>query len=244
MKPAHIDIEDLLQETPGLDRISFHGGRLSELMRGGLRPTEVVALLDTDSGLRRWMQEPLAAYGLEEGALWRHSLAAAIAVDLARSYSRVSIAPAAFAAALLHDVGKRVLSSHLEDQEGTFLRRLKKCKGMAVDRAEMEILRFGHGDLGAHLAQLWGLSPSTADGIRFHHAPILAPTPEARRVAAQVALGDAVAMAIGAGHGGVVPDKPFDAGIAGMLSISRDGFAALCSSVERQLDEGHEALAA
>jgi len=244
MRPANMDIEDLLRVTPGLERIAFRWNRISELMRGGLGSTEVVALLDTDSALRSWMQEPLPVYGLEPGALWRHSLTAAAAVDLARSHSRVPVPPSAFGAALLHDVGKRVLSSHLEDQEGALFSLFEGTRSMDVDRAEMELLRFGHADIGAHLARHWGLSEATVEGIRFHHAPILAPTAESRRVAAQVALGDAVAVRIGAGHGSVVPDSPFDASLAGILSISREGFEALCTAVERHFDEGLRTLAA
>jgi len=244
MRPANIDTENLLRVTPGLDRIAFRGDRLSELMRVGLGSNDVVALLDADSALRRWMQESLPVYGLEQGALWRHSLTAAVAVDLARSHSRIPVTPAAFGAALLHDVGKRVLSSHLEDQDGALFCLFQGSKSMDADRAEMELLRFGHGDIGAHLARRWRLSDATAEGIRFHHAPILAPTAEGKRIAAQVALGDAVAMRIGAGHGSVVPNNPFDASLAGILSISREGFEALCKAVERHFDEGREVLAA
>ncbi len=244
MNPTITDIEDLIREAPGLDRVSFHERRLSELMQGGLSSTEIVALIDADSDLRNWMQQPLGAYGLEAGALWRHSLATAITVDLSSSFSRVPVLPSAFAAALLHDAGKLVLSSRLDDTDTTRLRRAKKNQRLSDDQAEMEILKLCHGDLGAHLAARWGLSEVAVQGIRHHHSPILAPTAEARRVAAQVALGDAVAQEVGAGCGSGARTKPFTAAIAGLLSISREGFRALCHEVEHHLDEGVETIAA
>ncbi|MEY2410156.1 MAG: hypothetical protein QOF48_2826, partial [Verrucomicrobiota bacterium] len=60
----------------------------------------------------RTLMAPQRGYGLEEGKLWRHSITAAIAAQLAARPAGVD-ENTAFTAALLHDVGKIVLNRHL-----------------------------------------------------------------------------------------------------------------------------------
>ena len=55
------------------------------------------------------MQSAIPAYSLPEGALWRHSVAAAVAVDAMQSCQRTPVPSETFTAALLHDVGKLVM---------------------------------------------------------------------------------------------------------------------------------------
>ena len=55
-------------------------------------------------------------YGIDDGVLWRHSVAAALAAELERLSCTVKVPPEAFTAALLHDVGKLVLCRHMKPE--------------------------------------------------------------------------------------------------------------------------------
>jgi HD-like signal output (HDOD) protein len=189
------------------------------------------------------MQRELLEYGLQEGELWRHSVAAAVAVDQGRKFCRVPMAPEAFCAALLHDTGKFVLASHLGQQGAESLQRTGEHQDLSDEQAERKVLQICHTELGARLAKGWRLREGTADGIQYHHAPLLGPTPQARRLGTQVALGDAVARAIGLDCG-TGSGASFNPAIAGALGITSEGFDWLCAEVERRVEDGLELLAA
>jgi len=194
--------------------------------------------------VRNWMQQALPEYGLSEGVLWKHSVAAAMAVDLAHNFCRIPIAPEAFCTALLHDVGKLVLASHLHDRSAGSQEGADESHGLNGEEAEVETFKTCHTELGARLSAHWQLSPATADGIRFHHSPILGPTAHARRLGNLVALGDVVATAIGVGCETDPSRVKLTPAIAGALGISLEGFDSLCREVQRGLEDGLELLAA
>ena len=75
------------------------------------------------SSVQKQMGEAIPQYGLSEKALWRHSVAAAVAAELIPKYCKVNVPPESYAAALLHDVGKLVMCRFLSPEIMEFLRR-------------------------------------------------------------------------------------------------------------------------
>ena len=73
--------------------------------------TGVVLSMATGSSISRMTKTGLPEYGLEEGALWRHSIAAALAAEAAVGVCETEVPPESFTAALLHDIGKLVCST-------------------------------------------------------------------------------------------------------------------------------------
>ncbi|MEM7309328.1 MAG: HDOD domain-containing protein [Planctomycetota bacterium] len=186
--------------------------------------------------VRNDYQTALPAYGLDEGGLWRHSVAAALAVDKARRFCRRPVPTQAFATALLHDVGKLVLARHLTED---VVEALHAVQGASVIDAEVEstVLSMNHAELGGVVAQSWGLPTAIAEGIAYHEAPLTAPSDEGRVIATFVGLADAAAVVVGAPCGGPEPPTGFTAEIAGQLGISKSGFVELCSNVKKELED-------
>lgn len=204
-----------------------------------LGPGTVLAIA-IGSTVGEMLGDSLPAYGLSEGELWRHSVAAAFAMEAARRHCRVTFAPEAFAAALLHDVGKLVLARYLDPDAVAVVRRVCQESGLDDEEVERELLHLPHAEVGARIAEGWGLPPAIAMGIRFHHTPLYAPDEESRKLCTQIALADVVAHAIGAPCGaGSAGGEPgtIDPGIASLLGITRQGFEDLCVAVAADLDE-------
>ena len=71
--------------------------------------TAQVLALAVATGARPHFQTRLPGYNLNDGALWHHSVAAAVAAEVAPRFCTRELPPEVFTAALLHDVGKVVM---------------------------------------------------------------------------------------------------------------------------------------
>jgi HD-like signal output (HDOD) protein len=104
----------------------------------------------------------------------------------------------AYAAGLLHDLGKIVFSPLLERTVGEWAARPRQHDSFLA--MEQELLGSNHAEAGAMLAEQWNLPTTLAQAIAFHHAPSLCPEPN-RNLALAVHLGDLLAMMCGSGCG-------------------------------------------
>jgi len=145
--------------------------------------------------VRRRMSRALPAYGLAEGELWRHSVAAALTAENLPRHTKVRLPAEVVTAALLHDVGKLVMTRFLDDEVIAVLSRAESESGMSRRRAETELLGVHHGELGGMIVQAWGLPTSITEGISYHHDPDQHPT----SLCYGVHIADVVAKSVGAG---------------------------------------------
>ena len=195
-----------------------------------------VLTLAVGATVRGRLERSLPVLGLDEGELWRHSVASALAMEHARPFLTRSIPPHAFVTALLHDVGKLVLERHLDGLAAASL-RLARHEGELLDEeSEVEVLQVSHAEIGGLITRAWELPECIAIGIQFHHQPLLAPDEEGRRLAMLVGLADGVAARIGAGDGGVDGEGGLSPALAGALGLGRDAFQELCERTARDLD--------
>jgi putative nucleotidyltransferase with HDIG domain len=144
-------------------------------------------------------------YNLTEGQLWRHSVACALLSKILSCRVKWESTPAQFTAALLHDVGKIILSpfvkNHFEDIEN-LVREQKR----SFAEAEKEVLGIDHAELGGKISERWNFPADIIAGIRHHHTPFL--TRESHELVATVYLGDITACM--AGFGGSVGGLSYD----------------------------------
>lgn len=133
--------------------------------------TARVLALAVASSTRSMLGECVAGYGLRQGELWRHAVAAAAAAEVIPNYCDVEVPPEAFTAAVLHDVGKLLMSRFLPDEALNFIHRAEETDHL--DRLEAENLLLGvhHGELGGLMAQHWRLPDRIVLGIIYHHEP-------------------------------------------------------------------------
>jgi HD-like signal output (HDOD) protein/ActR/RegA family two-component response regulator len=135
----------------------------------GLETTKAVVLLahtfSSFDNLR------LAQFSIED--LWRHS------VDVGRMAKRVvalenageDMAEQAFAAGLLHDIGKLLFAANLPGLFSKVL-RLSREQHCNLWEAEAQVLpSVGHAELGAAVLGIWGLPKSIIEAVALHHSP-------------------------------------------------------------------------
>lgn len=105
--------------------------------------------------------------------LWRHSIFdGQICSWLAsKSRARIELAPEEFqVVGLLHDIGKVLL---LESNADDYLACIRESRQAGEPEFMGEERKFGfhHGEVGALIAEQWGLPRLVSDACRYHHGP-------------------------------------------------------------------------
>ena len=100
--------------------------------------------------------------------LWLHSVASATAARILAKRIGLSSSGEEFTCALLHDMGKIVIAQH-------FVHGLMKSQQMVDEmmmsdtEAETQIFAVAHDEVGAIMAENWGLPQVIIDVMRYHH---------------------------------------------------------------------------
>ena len=138
-----------------------------------------------------------SGYGLDAGELWKHCVTSAVTAQLIAR--KVGDDPhLAFTAALLHDIGKIVLSDALAAAYNKLMEEAKKTECSVVD-LEKKVLGVQHAEIGGRLLQRWKFPENLVNAVWFHHTPNGAKPHH--RLAACVYLGNMVAYFMGHGYG-------------------------------------------
>lgn len=178
--------------------------------------TAQVMELAVASGVRPYLQAGIPAYGLGEGALWRHAIAAAVCAETAPGFCTVAVPPETFTAALLHDVGKLVMGRFLSPEILGFIRRAREADGLGQLEAESLLLNVHHGELGGLVAQHWKLPSRIVQGIIYHHNPEAG----ADLICDLTCLANHGAKVIEAGLDGRTPEFTLNPGVAERLGLT------------------------
>ncbi|MEA1923318.1 MAG: HDOD domain-containing protein [Pseudomonadota bacterium] len=145
-------------------------------------------------------EKPNAGYAVFADELWRHALATAVMAQVLRRHLRLKIDEnMVFTAALLHDVGKVVLSTFVADKY-LAIESMVESGEYSFQEAEKEVLGFDHAEIGGKIAESWDFPPAIVAAIAFHHKPYRAPK-EFRLLAELVALANNLAVMVGYGTG-------------------------------------------
>lgn len=191
--------------------------------------------------LRRVLPPVLPGYALSASAFIRHAVAVGVLCErLGRETGKVE-RDAAFTLGLLHDIGKLVVSTYL-DEQATRVEASLGDPGVSFEELEKSILDFDHGEVGLEIARQWRLSPGVGFAARWHHQPEGAPEGEARHIASVVHVADGLAHLLGYGLdvGGMhrrMQDTVPDALGLGVATIDR-----IVSDTLEPIDELSEAL--
>ena len=157
---------------------------------------QVFQLVAAAAGVRL-LGSPQSIYGLEQGELWKHSVAAAVAAQLvARKLGDNE--NLVFTATLLHDIGKTILS-HSMNAEYSKIVKESDGKGNSLLEVESKLFGVNHAEVGGQLLQHWKFPPNIVAAVWFHHAPKGAGAHH--RLASCVYLGNMISCFMGHGYG-------------------------------------------
>jgi putative nucleotidyltransferase with HDIG domain len=107
--------------------------------------------------------------------IWRHSTNVA---HTAKAIARLETGDTecsghAYTAGLMHDLGKVILAANFDEQY-TEAHAVARRKRLPLWEAEKEILGASHGEIGAYLLGLWGMSEEIVKVAALHHQPLRA----------------------------------------------------------------------
>ncbi|HEU5309959.1 MAG TPA: HDOD domain-containing protein [Candidatus Eisenbacteria bacterium] len=114
--------------------------------------------------------QTLGEQDAEMEGLWSHSLACAVAARTLAERNGYRLSSEAYAAGLLHDIGTVVLR---QTDPGRFhaVIAMVRDQGEDVEEAERGLFGSCHAEVGAWLAERWGLPADLVEAIACHHRP-------------------------------------------------------------------------
>lgn len=158
---------------------------------------KTLAEIVTLAGGSAVLGDTLEGYDLAAGDLWRHSLGVAFGSKIIASRKHPALANDAFAAGLIHDVGKLVLDPYVKERKEAF-QAFMAGEQRPFLQAEKEILGFDHGEIAFELCKTWNVPQGLLSAIRYHHAPAEG---DGNDLTAMVHMADVIAMMSGIGVG-------------------------------------------
>ena len=136
-------------------------------------------------------------YGLNEGELWKHSVAVAVTAQLiARKLGEND--NLVFTSALLHDIGKIILSQALESAYPKLVKETE-INQQSLLESEKKLLGVQHAEVGARLLERWKFPPNIVSAVWFHHTPKGAG--KGQRLASYIYMADMISHFMGLGYG-------------------------------------------
>ena len=143
-----------------------------------------------------WMHESLSGYG-PDAKIFENWLKTAVSASLiGKRFGREDLASLAYTGGLLHDIGKVVLSDFLEPASAAVIADVSSGEAEDWLAAERAALGFNHCEVGAMVADHFGLGPALRAVIGHHHAPNNAPA-EHRQLVEIVHVADGVRAMVG-----------------------------------------------
>jgi HD-like signal output (HDOD) protein len=195
-----------------------------------------VLSLAVGSSVQQQLRRPLPLYDMNEGDLWRHSVASALAAENASAHCSAPVPPESYASALLHDVGKLVLQRFLDPLEAQRLRQLHVEAQLSWVDAEEELLSINHAQIGSLVARNWRLPECISEAVCQHHSPELVEGRRGRLVASVVSVSNVVARYVcedGSPEAFVGACRD----LCGDLGMSSESLLALAADVAGALDD-------
>jgi putative nucleotidyltransferase with HDIG domain len=122
------------------------------------------------STVGKMARKGIKGYDLAPGDLWDHLIGTAIGTRKLGEILDLQIPDSLFTAGLLHDIGKIVLGTYV-DQDATSILSLAFEEGQSFEQAEQQVLGIDHAEVGACLLEHWNLPAELVEVVRWHHEP-------------------------------------------------------------------------
>ncbi len=187
----------------------------------------------TSASFSQVIPERLPGYAIDARSYWMHSVAVAVIAERVAAQTSAHEPDLTFTAALLHDVGKIVISQHVGREE------LPPEGPLLSVENERAALGADHAEVGAEVARSWKLPAGAGAAARWHHDPEGAP-PEQRGLVNLVHVANAVAHAIGFGADDAETSRPLSPAALeglGFTQSDADELIALWANPALAMDE-------
>ena len=174
------DIAQIIRQDPGLS------ARLLKIVNSGFYSfpdkietiTHAVCIVGTnqlrDLALATCILktfEGIPAELIDMDSFWRHSVACGLASHTIAVYRHEENPERFIIAGMLHDIGKLILYTRLQDQAAKILATCRSKKESSA-HAEKTLLGFDHSELGGMLLEAWNFPLSQIEAVKYHHNPL------------------------------------------------------------------------
>ncbi len=148
---------------------------------------------------------------------WEHAIGTGVASRMLARENGYQISGEAFAAGLLHDIGKYVMSLHFKSSfEKIVARMIDEDRPMY--EIEEELLEgVNHAQIGAWLIEKWNLPDPIVAGVKYHHKPKKAK--EHEKIAWIVHFANYLTKNLGVGYSGDMSTATFDPAVREVLKM-------------------------
>jgi HD-like signal output (HDOD) protein len=175
-----------------------YSGKVTSIQRASLvLGHKTLGEIITMGGTASLLGKRLVGYGLDAGALWKHSLAVAFGSRIVANKTDPVLSNDAFTAGLIHDSGKLILDSYIQERWELFEEFMGNGEHTFLD-AEKIILELDHTEVASEVCKTWNIPKPLTVAIRHHHQPSRS---NDSKLAYIVHVADAIAMMTGLGLG-------------------------------------------
>ena len=196
----------------------------------GFRQVREVAVATSLMSVFKDPNEGNSAFDLD--LFWGHSVAVAVTAEAVAKRTRTAKPQDAYAAGILHDIGRLVLRKAKPDLFETAVRRAIS-EGVPLAEVEEEVIGFDHADVGHVLGSRWKFPGPLIDAVWRHHDH--SKTPKEHGLTGVVAQANRLALHYGLYCGydapemepGPLPDDlvPIEAATGGIDAVLDRAFA-------------------
>lgn len=174
------------------------------------------------------LKAPLVGYEIEQEGLWKHSLLTAMAAKRLCQLHKFPYGDIAFTAALLHDIGKLVISIYIREVGEFLVKKVNEAKFSYVELEE-KVIGYNHATVGGFLAKTWNLPEDLVEAISFHHDPLSAPNYTELTCVIHVANGLTNTLGVGGGVDSFL--NPIQKEALDLLSIKESDLEVLLAAL-------------
>jgi len=123
------------------------------------------------AAVEAFFAQSASGYSLCKGGLYHHAVGAAVIAEKLARLTGAAKPGLAYAAGLLHDIGKVVLDQFVGAAYPLFYRQLIEERTADFTQFEQALFGTTHAVVGFQLAERWSFPDSLAEAIRCHHEP-------------------------------------------------------------------------
>lgn len=118
----------------------------------------------------KYLGKGTKGYDLAKGELWKHSVATGIFGRIIANHVLKEEVPSVFTACLLHDIGKVVLDTFVDEYFNHLMEVIYEEKRSFME-AERAVFGTDHAEVGAQVTRKWEFPEEIVQAIENHHRP-------------------------------------------------------------------------
>jgi len=118
----------------------------------------------------KYLGKGTKGYDLAKGELWKHSVATGIFGRIIANHVLEEEAPSVFTACLLHDIGKVVLDTFVDEYFNHLMEVIYE-ENRSFMEAERAVFGTDHAEVGARVTRKWEFPEEIVQAIENHHRP-------------------------------------------------------------------------